>query len=484
MPFNGTGTFTILNTFLPGTTILSTPVNANFTDIAGGLSDCLTRDGQAGMTAQFKALSGAVGTPGITFSSDLTTGAYLAAAGTMGLVGAGNEVATVDPLGFRLNDAISDTGVISPASLSTDQNDYAPTGIDTASTLRLTSSTAVSITGMAGMHDGTFPTTGRKIKLVNIGSNKITLVANSGSSLTQNQFKFPSNFSLFGGQACELLYDITSTAWRMLASFQFSSAAPQGNCRLKITSTTVVTLVPYKGNFVSFPSGDVAIIPSAGISSTYNNASINGTAAQTLSNTTLYYAYLWNSDGLGTYVIDWSTTSHSTDTSTGIEIKTGDATRVLVGMAYLVGANFLESGANRLVASWFNQRQVAAVGAFTANRTTTSTTFAELNSEIRCNFLAWAGSVTAGYAGSVSNSGNNITQSLLSLDSSSGTSGGFAGQFQPSAGFTPMGMGSAVNVAEGFHFITILGAVAAGTGTWQSNASHAQNGILTTTMVH
>jgi hypothetical protein len=51
MPFNGSGTFTVVNTYVPNTTILSAAVNQNFTDIATGLSDCLTRDGQAGMTA-------------------------------------------------------------------------------------------------------------------------------------------------------------------------------------------------------------------------------------------------------------------------------------------------------------------------------------------------------------------------------------------------------------------------------------------------
>lgn len=51
MPFNGSGVFSIVNTFVPNTTILSAAVNQNFSDIATGLSDCLTRDGQAGMTA-------------------------------------------------------------------------------------------------------------------------------------------------------------------------------------------------------------------------------------------------------------------------------------------------------------------------------------------------------------------------------------------------------------------------------------------------
>lgn len=86
MPFNGSGTFTIVNTFVPNTTILSSAVNANFTDIATGLSDCLTRDNQAGMTAVFRAVSGSVSAPGITFNSDTTSGFYLSASGAPGFV--------------------------------------------------------------------------------------------------------------------------------------------------------------------------------------------------------------------------------------------------------------------------------------------------------------------------------------------------------------------------------------------------------------
>ena len=71
---------------MPNTTILSAAVNANFTDIATGLSDCLTRDGQAGMTAAFKAIAGSLGAPGISFTSDATSGMYLPTTGEVGLV--------------------------------------------------------------------------------------------------------------------------------------------------------------------------------------------------------------------------------------------------------------------------------------------------------------------------------------------------------------------------------------------------------------
>ena len=85
MPFNGSGTFTIVNTFTPNTTISSSAVNGNFSDIAAGLSDCLTRDGQAGMSAPLDIVSGTVGNPGLEFTSQQGTGLYLATAGNVGL---------------------------------------------------------------------------------------------------------------------------------------------------------------------------------------------------------------------------------------------------------------------------------------------------------------------------------------------------------------------------------------------------------------
>lgn len=98
MPFNGSGTFSIVNIFVPNTTILSAAVNQNFTDIATGLSTCLTRDGQAGMTAAFKAVSGSLGAPGISFNSDATAGLYLNSTGIVGLV--------AKSLGILINSAI------------------------------------------------------------------------------------------------------------------------------------------------------------------------------------------------------------------------------------------------------------------------------------------------------------------------------------------------------------------------------------------
>lgn len=96
MPFNGSGTFTPVNTFVPNTTISSSAVNTNFSDVGTGLSNCLTRDGQAGMTAPLKAASGSSGTPSITFSSDTTTGLRLGT-GSVILVRSGVDAGAVTP---------------------------------------------------------------------------------------------------------------------------------------------------------------------------------------------------------------------------------------------------------------------------------------------------------------------------------------------------------------------------------------------------
>lgn len=100
MPFNGAGTFTTVNTFVPNTTISSSAVNTNFSDVATGLSDCLTRDGQAGMTAPFKASSGSSGVPSITFTADATTGLRLGS-GNVILVQGGADIGglTATPIG-------------------------------------------------------------------------------------------------------------------------------------------------------------------------------------------------------------------------------------------------------------------------------------------------------------------------------------------------------------------------------------------------
>jgi len=97
---------------------------------------------------------------------------------------------------------------ISPAQITTNQNDYNPTGLATASVLRLTASTSVNITGLAGGADG------RVLTLLNIGPGTITVSNQSASSAAANRFAFSKNISLAADQSIGIIYDSTSQRWR------------------------------------------------------------------------------------------------------------------------------------------------------------------------------------------------------------------------------------------------------------------------------
>jgi hypothetical protein len=74
MARNGSGVMSVLNTFVPSTIISSTAANQNNSDAASEITNSLPRDGQAGMTGQFKADAGSEALPGIAFAADLNTG--------------------------------------------------------------------------------------------------------------------------------------------------------------------------------------------------------------------------------------------------------------------------------------------------------------------------------------------------------------------------------------------------------------------------
>lgn len=101
MPRNGSGTYTLPQAaFVAGTTISSSAVNSDFTDIATALTGSLPRDGQAGMTGQLKTADGTVGVPAHSFSSEATTGLYRPSSGRIGVAIAGVSIGYFDSTGW------------------------------------------------------------------------------------------------------------------------------------------------------------------------------------------------------------------------------------------------------------------------------------------------------------------------------------------------------------------------------------------------
>ena len=103
------------------------------------------------------------------------------------------------------------SGVISPSQITSDQNDYAPTGIATSSIIRLDGDSSFrSITGLSA-------TANQELKLQNISANTILLKGQNTGSTAANRFDFgtTTDVPLFAGSELTLNYDNTSTRWRI-----------------------------------------------------------------------------------------------------------------------------------------------------------------------------------------------------------------------------------------------------------------------------
>jgi hypothetical protein len=101
-------------------------------------------------------------------------------------------------------------GVNAPSSIGANQNNYDPTGI--AYFQRWSASTPVDITGMTR-----FQVQGQSHRIVNVGSNAITLKHENASSTAANRFlcSTGADVVLSADQGADLTYDATTQRWRV-----------------------------------------------------------------------------------------------------------------------------------------------------------------------------------------------------------------------------------------------------------------------------
>lgn len=222
--------------------------------------------------------------------------------------------------------------------------------------------------------------------------------------------------------------------------------------------------------------GAKVVTASSTVSTSYAAVAANEASTADTSGRVLPVQFIYAVAAAGVITsLEASYTGHSTDTTAGnkgVEIKTGDTTRTLVGMAANVGNAWVDTDAMRLVSSWFNRLNKAGRNTFTADRSTTATGgFVEVNSEIRISALSWAGeSVNVMGSGVVAHSvlDNGATTGI-------GMDGSLTAQSGNSAGYAYANgvvMSHAVTMArqdltEGAHVFTVLGQVVnSGTATW------------------
>lgn len=250
-------------------------------------------------------------------------------------------------------------------------------------------------------------------------------------------------------------------------AFVQQNAFAHGQCRLSKSGANVV-LMPFGGNRLII-NGRICRIPSAGIS----------LAPTGLVAGTLYYIYARDADNDGVVdALEASVTGHSTDSATGVEIKTGDATRTLVGMARpIAGPAFVDSGTQRLTLSWFNRKGLALLQA-EVTVSNINTVDGERTAANRCEFLCWEGElVRAGYTGHMSDAAGGAgtaMRSSVNLDGVRVTIEISANTDTANRAF-PSANSYVGNLAEGFHYSSLN----ARTVLNASGAINAQNWAYT-----
>lgn len=104
---NGSGTYSVPNSFTAGSTITASDFNENFTDIANELTNSLAADGQTSMTGPLKGYSGTASAPGYTFSADTNSGMYRIGADNIGLSVGGTKIVDVATTGVTVTGAVA-----------------------------------------------------------------------------------------------------------------------------------------------------------------------------------------------------------------------------------------------------------------------------------------------------------------------------------------------------------------------------------------
>lgn len=129
-------------------------------------------------------------------------------------------------------------GVVSPAQITANQNNYAPTGHADVFRFRISSDAIRDITGLVG------GAAGRIIVLDNVGSFNINLLHENGASTAANRFSLPygANMHLYVNHCIALQYDAVVSRWRPLNFAVPTNLVIPGNIGLSGTLGTVTNL--------------------------------------------------------------------------------------------------------------------------------------------------------------------------------------------------------------------------------------------------
>jgi hypothetical protein len=134
------------------------------------------------------------------------------------------------PLAYRGDITVTDTGTL---------NDYAPAGLAEAVVIRWDGASAATLTSLTGGADG------RVIVLLNVAgatANTLTLQTDGlGGGTAVNRIMTPSNanYILPRNSGVVLQYDSTSSRWRTIGNFAFSTTSPSNVALAPVVGTSL-----------------------------------------------------------------------------------------------------------------------------------------------------------------------------------------------------------------------------------------------------
>lgn len=293
-------------------------------------------------------------------------------------------------------------------------------------------------------------------------TNSITLTRAGSDQFRSRSGALVNSLSVSPGEAVVITYH--GSEWIILADARAEPA--RTDCNLILNAGNLE--LNRKNGIHLYVDGANRVIP----------ASAPTLAATGLTPGTLYYIYAaWSGSAMS---LEASTTVPVVDSTSGVYVKTGDATRTHVGWVVPVtGPAFSDTSTKRYVRSRYNEKDIICSNVLTSNQAKTNTTFAQISgTELYVDVLLVPddSSVVSANANVQNDTvGANTYMTLEKTSSTTLDGGGFASSrtagddFQLSANYVELTTTAVIA------YYAVIGRVSAGsTATWVGSATTGQ----------